>query len=129
MASRHVAVWIDHNEARIFHLTPDSFTEETIKSPHAHTKLHRHTGSTTSGHSSEDQHYYHAVTQHLEGAEEVLVLGPANAKHELIKHIDNHDRGVKSRVIGVETVDHPTDAQIAAHARKHFKQYDTMKGD
>jgi stalled ribosome rescue protein Dom34 len=128
MATRHVAVWIDHNEARIFHLTPESFEEETVDSPRAHTKLHRHAGSTTSGHAGEDQHYYHKVAEHLAGAEEILVVGPANAKNELVKHIDSHDRSLKSRVVGVETMDHPSDAQIAAHARKYFKRVDRMIG-
>lgn len=128
MATRHVAVWIDHNEARVFHLTPESFEEETVKSPHAHTKLHRHTGATSSGHAGEDQHYYHQVAEHLASAEEILVVGPANAKNELVKHIDSHDRGLKSRVVGVETMDHPSDAQIAAYARKYFKRVDNMLG-
>lgn len=128
MSTRHVAVWLDHNEARIFQITRNSFTEETLSSPHAHTKLHHHAGATTSGHAKEDQHYYHEIAKHLADAEEVLILGPANAKHELVKHIETHDHTLKSRIVGVETVDHPTDNQIAAHARKYFKKYDAMHG-
>jgi stalled ribosome rescue protein Dom34 len=129
MATRHAAVWIDHNEARIFHLTPESFEEEKIESPHAHTKLHRKTGTTTNGHAAEDQNYYHDVAQNLSGADEVLIVGPANAKYELMKHIELHDHELESKVVGVESMDHPTEPQIAAFARKYFKRVDRMQGN
>jgi len=130
MTTRHAAVWLDHNEARIFHLTPENYQEETVKSPHAHTKLHRKAGPTaSSGHAPEDQHYYHEIAQHLAGTEEILVVGPANAKTEFMRHLEKHDHGLKSKVVAVEPLDHPTDNQIAAFARKYFKRVDHMRGD
>lgn len=127
MNTRHAVVWLDHNEAHIFHLTPESYTGEVIKSPHAHTKLHRKAGPTaSSGHVTEDQHYYHDVATHLAGTEEILVVGPANAKVEFVQHLESHHHDLKSRVVAVETMDHPTDKQIAAHARTYFKKEGTL---
>jgi uncharacterized protein YbcI len=56
----------------------------------------------------------------------VLITGPANAKTELVKHISQHDPQLMKKVVGVETVDHPSDAQLVAHARHYFKTEDRM---
>ena len=36
----HAVVWIDHKEARIFHVHPEAADESTILSPQHH--IHRH---------------------------------------------------------------------------------------
>ena len=62
----------------------------------------------------------------MKGATEILIVGPGHAKLELIKHIHSHDQGVSDKVIGVETVDHPSDAQLVAFARKYFVAKDRI---
>ena len=54
MSNYHAAVWIDHNEARIFHVTKTTFDETTIHSEKGHTQLHRKSGS-DDGHRATDQ--------------------------------------------------------------------------
>jgi hypothetical protein len=48
------------------------------------------------------------------------------AKTALVKHIARHDPGVLDRIAGVETVDHPSDHALLAHARAYFKTADLM---
>ena len=67
------------------------------------------------------------MVEALKGAQEILVIGPANAKLNLIKHINSHDKQLSDKVIGVETVDHPTDAQVVVYARKYFTAADRMR--
>jgi hypothetical protein len=51
----------------------------------------------------------------------VLVVGPGSAKHEFVKFLArNHPGALEEHVAGVETVDHPTDAQLVALARAAF---------
>ena len=52
--------------------------------------------------------------------------GPAQAKLQLVKHIQAHDPALMAKVVGVETVDHPSDAQLVAYARKYFRAKDQM---
>jgi hypothetical protein len=33
---------------------------------------------------------------------------------------------IAKRIIGIETVDHPTDGQILAYAKKFFKKFDQL---
>ena len=62
----------------------------------------------------------------MKGAQEILVVGPAKAKLDLIKHIHKHHQDMVSNIVGVETLDHPTDGQLVAYARKYFHAKDRM---
>ena len=62
----------------------------------------------------------------LQTLAQFLVTGPAHAKTEMIKHISQHDPALMKKIVGVETVDHPSDGQLVAHARHYFKAEDRM---
>jgi stalled ribosome rescue protein Dom34 len=127
MHARHAAVWLDHNQAKIFHVGAGAATEDTIHSFKEHTQLHRRAGSDDGHRAAEDKGYYHAIASALEGAEEILVVGPATAKLVLIKHIHEHHRDLVPKIVGVETVDHPSDGQLVAYARRYFAAADRMQ--
>ena len=122
----HAVVWLDHAEAHVMHFSPEEVEKQIILPADPHKNLHIKSGKWGAGKALEDQTYYHDIAKALEGASEVLVVGPANAKLQLIKHIHAHDHGMVDKIIGVETVDHPTDGQIVAYARKYFVAKDQM---
>ena len=126
MSHYHAVVWLDHNEARVMHISPDDVEKSVVNPATPHRNLHRKRGSVSGSRQPEDQHYYHEVVEALGGASEILIVGPGQAKLELIKHIHSHDHEVVSKVVGVESVDHPSDAQLVAHARKYFVAKDRM---
>jgi len=66
------------------------------------------------------------VVKAVGSAGSILITGPANAKHELVKHIQRHDPQLMARVAAVETLDHPTDGALLDHARRYFKAADRM---
>ena len=88
--------------------------------------IHHKANSIGSGHAAEDHAFLEAVAQSIADAGAVLVTGPANAKTELIKHISQHDPRLMKIIVGVETVDHPSDGQLVAHARHYFRAEDRM---
>jgi stalled ribosome rescue protein Dom34 len=120
------AVWIDHHEARVFHFSPTNIEQLILHSDHPTRHIHHKANSIGSGHASTDHAYLHAVAESIIDAGAVLVAGPANAKTELIKYIHQHDPALMNVIVGVETVDHPSDAQLVAYARKYFKTTDRM---
>ncbi len=126
MSHYHALVWIDHVQAHVMHISPDDVEKSVIEPSEQHRKLHSRVGSLGSGRAPEDQDYYHRVAEALAGAQEILIVGPAQAKLQLIKHIHSHDPKLVDKVIGVETVDHPTDGQLVAYARKYFLAKDKM---
>ncbi len=108
------------------HIAPDDVEASIIRPKHPHSHLHAKSGSVGSGKSAEDKQYYQAIANALQGAEEILVVGPAQAKLQLIKHLHIHDSQIGNKVVGVESIDHPTDAQLVAYARKYFVAKDQM---
>ena len=120
-AQLRAAVWLDHREARVFHVDLDGFDEKTIPAP-VH-RFHRHAKgpSAQHDHPDDERQFFAAIAAALVSAEEVLVLGPSTAKSQLLKFFNDHARELVGKVVAVETSDHPTDAQIVAHAKRHFQ--------
>jgi stalled ribosome rescue protein Dom34 len=122
----HAVVWIDHHEARVFHFNQTDVEGLVLHPDHPTRHIHHKANSIGSGHASEDHNFLQAVAQSIAHAGAVLIAGPANAKTELIKHISQHDANLMKIIVGVETVDHPSDAQLVAYARRYFKAEDRM---
>lgn len=120
ISHRQAAVWIDHQEARIFHVEAERFDESAISAPQRH--IHRHPkGPTAEHHHPDDQRrFFHDVADALRDAEQILVIGPSTAKLQLLRYLHEHARAVEQRVVGLETVDHPTDRQIVAYVSRYF---------
>jgi stalled ribosome rescue protein Dom34 len=120
-AQTRAAVWLDHHEARIFHVDLVGFDEQTLRAPAHH--FHRHPKGPSEGHAHPDDQsrFFSEVATALATADEVLVLGPSTAKSQFLAYVQEHARPLAGKVVGVETADHPTDAQIVAHVRSHFR--------
>lgn len=118
---RQMAIWIDHDEARTFHVTEDSFEELTVPSVTHH--IHRHPKDQETkirNHPQDELRFFAAVVHALEGAEEILVMGPSVTKLHLLRYAQQHAPAFASHVVGLETADHPTDRQLVAHIRHYF---------
>jgi stalled ribosome rescue protein Dom34 len=116
----HAAVWLDQQEARIFHVDGEGFDEAKILSPHRH--VHRHPkGAGEARENPEDAHrFFREVAQTLAGAGEILVVGPSAAKLHFLRYLHTHDRTLEAKIVGLETVDHPTDRQLVAYVKQYF---------
>jgi stalled ribosome rescue protein Dom34 len=123
----HAVIWIDHREARVFHFSPTDVERLVIHPDHPTKHIHHKANSIGSGHASADHEYLHAVAESFADAGAVLITGPANAKTQLVEHIRAHDPELAKIIAGVEAVDHPSDAQLVAHARTYLKATDRMQ--
>jgi stalled ribosome rescue protein Dom34 len=117
----HAVIWIDHLEARIFHLGL-SGPDEVVLHPHLPMRhIHHKANSIGSGHVHESGEFLKQVIDAVSDAGQILILGPSGAKVELAKYIREHNPEVGDRIVAVEAADHPSDPQIIAHAKLHFK--------
>ena len=123
----HAVIWIDHHEARIFHFNATEQDHQTLHPGNPTLHIHHKANTVGSGHEVLDQTFLRDISAALGTSGEVLVIGPGNAKTELIKHIAQHDPKLKAKILGIETVHHLTDGQIVAHARNFFKSADPMQ--
>ena len=127
MAYTHAVVWLDHTEARVIHLDETTHEGHHVKSPHGKEHLHHKRGSVGAGNASEHADFFGLVVKALGDTAEILVVGPASAKNEFVKHATAHDARFAKRVLGVENMDHPSENQLVAHARKFFVAADRMR--
>jgi stalled ribosome rescue protein Dom34 len=124
--TQHAAIWIDHHEAKVFHVDDEAFDPAKIK-PHHHVQR-RSTVTSEHAHPSDALHFFQAIEKVLADVEEILIVGPGSAKLELIKHVHQHNHALVPRIVGVETVDHPTDRQLVAFAHEYFHAKDRLRG-
>ncbi len=122
----HAVVWIDHRQARVFHFNADDADKIVVHAERPIREFQR--GESRTGHRpEEDQRFLEEVTEAIADAEAILVVGPANEKHELVKHIERAHPGMMIKIEGVESADHPSDGQLVAHARRFVKAADRMR--
>jgi peptide subunit release factor 1 (eRF1) len=121
--TRQVVIWVDHNEAVLAKFHNDHLThEEEIDSnvgPHTHgggwsqhrIEAHRH---------EQLKHYYDEIVDHLGKVDEILLLGPGQAKHELQARIEHH-KGLRGKVIALKPSDKMSEEKIVAKAKEFFR--------
>ena len=126
-AHYHAVIWIDHHEARVFHINPTE-VDTLVLHPHNPTlHIHHKANSIGSGHVQADNEFLHAVAASVADAGAVLITGPANAKAQLVKHIDQHDPKLMKVIAGVETVDHPSDSELLSYAKHYLMASDRLQ--
>jgi hypothetical protein len=103
----------------------DGFTKETIEAPHRH--IHKHprgeeTDKNRDKQRPDDAHrFFRELALALADTSEILIVGPSTAKLHFLNHVHHHDRALLPKIVGLETVDHPTDGQLVAYAKRYFK--------
>lgn len=127
MPYRNLLITIDHHEARLYRCEDKGSHAQVIRphDPH-HIRSHlTHRNTNYAGQRApEDPAFYKAVAAALRPADQILIIGHAtghsSAKLVLLKYLANHHQSLLERVIGVESVDQPTENQLLAHARAMF---------
>jgi stalled ribosome rescue protein Dom34 len=114
-------IWIDHAQARVIRFDRETSSTRVVHPHGGIPHLHHKANSIDAGHLPEDQDYLHAVAQVIAEVDSVLVTGPANAKLELLKHLERHDAQLAARVSAVQTSDHPTDGELLDLGRRHYR--------
>ena len=126
MSFNHVVVWLDHAEAHVIHFNRDASESELLKTHSTHPHLHAKSGHLGSGRAAENAPYFDDIAAAVKDSSEILIIGPGSEKLELMKRLSKHHPQVAEKVLSVESVDHPSDGQILAYARKYFAKADRM---
>jgi hypothetical protein len=116
----HAIVWIDHHQARVFHFGRDEANRVIVHPKRGNQHIHHKANTIGSGHAPTDKDYLRDVGHAVADAEDILISGPAGAKTELVRYLEEKSPDVRKKVVAVETLDHPTDGQLLDHARRYF---------
>ena len=116
-------LWIDHRQAVIVLVTGQAeeikLISSDIEKPHGPASASMRADDIRQRELTEHlNNYYDEVIAALRQAEDILLMGPGEAKGELKKRLARHP--LNGRLIEVETVDKMTEPQIVAQVREHF---------
>src|SRR5689334_9759493 len=111
-------IWIDRSSAKVFQVSPEKMERKILKS-HYHDH-HTHRLDSRDFEQMEKKPFQEAA-EILSQEGQILILGPGVVKHHFLNYLNEHYPVLSKKVVGCESVDHPTDSQIAAQALKYFK--------
>lgn len=129
--ARHDAavIFIDHHGARVRFLDGVDFSAVTaahLDLSELHNKFRVRDNSLVGGFGRshpDDTPLFARLSQVIIRCGKVLIVGPGSAKNELVSHLErNHPGAMAKHVIGIRTVDHPTDGALVALARTVFAE-------
>jgi len=126
MSHSHAVVWMDFKEAHIFRFGLKDVEKRRVRAHNPWRKVHHKAGSIGDGHAHNDKAFFDEIAAALDGVTEWLLAGPGTAKNDLLRHVDEHHRALKQRLVGVEPMDHPTDGELVDQARTFFKAFDKL---
>jgi len=93
----------------------------TVRTPQHLHRRHPKGESGAKEHPEDEKRFFHELVGALAAYQHILILGPSTAKLAFVQYVHEHERALESRIEGVETVDHPTAAQVAAFGKRFFK--------
>jgi stalled ribosome rescue protein Dom34 len=114
------AIWIDHHEAHVVRLRGEQIDETVVAAPAAHAHRHPKGPSAEHNHPDDLRRFFGDVLQAIDGADELLIVGPSTAKEQFAHYLEEHRRD-RAPYVTLETADHPSDAQLVQRARAHFE--------
>lgn len=126
MTFNNAVVWLDHTKAQVIHFDKDASESEALKTHSSHAHPRRNHSDT---HANEDDNtaFYNDIAGALSGAQQILVVGPAQEKTAFVKYLTAKVPTVAENIKAVETVDHPSDGQLLTYARRHFASAGGLK--
>jgi hypothetical protein len=121
MSLYHSVAFVDHQSADVLQFDSEQVVAQKV---HQHLKFTRehHSGVRT------EHEFFGRVCDALEGIAEVLVTGGHTGLADFRHYVDKHRPLTAACIVGYQVVDHPTENQLVALARKHFIKFDQFVG-
>ena len=117
MTLLHAVVWTDHQSAEVLQFDEEQVLATKVKAHTHHTAQH--------GSAVRSEHeFFGALCDAVGGVGEVLVTGSRTAIADFRHYADKHRPQTAARIAAYEVVDHPSENQLVALARKYFLQHD-----
>ena len=121
MSLYHAVAFVDHQSADVLQFGSEQMVDHKVDQHLKFTREH-HSGART------EHEFFGQVCDALDGIAEVLVTGGHTGLADFRHYVDKHRPLTAARIVGYEVVDHPTESQLVALARKHFVKYDQFVG-
>ena len=116
-------IWINTNEAKLFHLLPSGVVRKTLKAngfKHAKESL----GKNHPVHQTDEENFFRDLCHHLKQlpSQEWFILGGGQGKKHFLNHLEREQPEFKKFIAGVAATDHTEESQIIQEGMKFFKK-------
>lgn len=118
VAHSRAVIWIDHLTAKVFSMGLTGVTSSVVHAHLASQHLHHKANTIGSGRVEADPSFLGQIAQAVASCREVLIVGPGTEKTVLLNHLRST---YPQMILRLEACDHPTEAEIIALGRKHFR--------
>jgi hypothetical protein len=116
MSLNRGVLFVSHQSAQIIEFSEDA--KHVVKKEQHAVPTRQHASGVRSEHE-----FFASVCDQIEGFAQVLVTGGHTPLADLRHYVDKHRPNVAPRIAGYEVVDHLTENQLVALARKRFDEY------
>lgn len=121
MSLFHAVVWIDHHNAKVVQFDAEQVQIQKVQA-HSHDTRQHNSGVRT------EHEFFAEVCDELAGVSQVVVTGSHTALSDFRHYVDKHRTAAAQQIVAWEVVDHPTEGQLVAFARKYFLDHEWMAG-
>ena len=121
MTTFHAVAWVDHQNAQVLQFDAEQVQAHKL-SAHVH-PTPQHGSQVRSEHE-----FFGQVCDAVAGIPQVLIAAGHTAQSDFRHYVEKHRPAVTAQIAGWETVDHPSEGQLVALARKFFVQHDQKLG-
>ena len=122
---RSLGIWMDHQTAHIIEFTTDPIETTTVESKFTHQEkeqtLHRSENLMHNKEQHEEADYYKSLGEIIRNYNDVVLLGPTEAKTELFNFL-RKDHRFAEIVIEIKQTDKMTENQQHAFVRDYFSK-------
>jgi len=122
MSQFHAVAFVDHHNAQVLQFGAEPAVEQKL---HEHKHFTRQHGSDVRS----EHEFFADVCDALEGISEVLVVGGHQGTADFRHYVDKHRPLTALRISDYQVVDHPSEKELVALARKYFVRHDKMVGN
>jgi stalled ribosome rescue protein Dom34 len=121
MSLSHAVAFVDHHNAQVVQFDANHVVEQKVHEHRTFTRQHASSVRT-------EHEFFAQVCDALDAIAEVLVVGGHTGTADFQNYVDKHRPLTAKHIVGYEVVDHPSEHELVALARKHFVKYDRMQG-
>jgi stalled ribosome rescue protein Dom34 len=107
-------IWLDQAHTKIF-----EFSRERMERKNIYSDLRLKIDQIDL--QRQERKYFSEIYNNISQASKLLLLGPGITKHHFQNYLQEQAPALSKKIIGIETTDHPTDAQIATFAGRFIK--------
>ena len=119
MPLSHAVAWIAHLDVHVIQFEAQQSVDQRIRQRAHFTRQH--------GNQVRGQHeFFGEVCEALVGIRSVLVVGHHEAQSAFRQYVSKHRPALALHIVGWETVDHPTEAEVLKLAREFFVRQGEM---